>query len=136
MTVLNMNTLRRKSIESSELNKIRSVFLSVQVNEINKILDTLTEKIKIVETYSGSNSNKHTANLKNNPPLEKLDLYQTSLLFFYLNEVGVIKYKSSREIAPIVSQLTGHSEQNLRTEAFSKIIDVKRGLVGRKSSIK
>jgi hypothetical protein len=120
-----------KSIEEKELRKIKSALLWVQVNELTKILETIDSKINLVNSFSGGN--KKTMPIKRNiPPLEKLDLYQTSLLFFYLDEVGAIKYNSSREISPIVSQLTGHSEQNLRTEAFSKIIDIKRGLVGRK----
>lgn len=56
---------------------------------------------------------------------EKLDIYQTAILFHLLREAGVIINYSNADLAKFAHYLTGHSEQNLRTDkGFSNIFDV------------
>jgi hypothetical protein len=57
--------------------------------------------------------------------ISKLDKYQSALLFHFLREKGAINNLSDIALAQIVSLLTGHSEQNIRQDALTKIWDVK-----------
>jgi hypothetical protein len=49
-------------------------------------------------------------------PADALDIYQTALLFHYLKKHHGIYPHVAASLAKIVSILTGHSEQNLRTD--------------------
>lgn len=56
---------------------------------------------------------------------EKLDIYQTAILFHLLREAGVIINYSNADLAKFAHYLTGHSEQNLRTDkGFSNIFEI------------
>jgi hypothetical protein len=113
---------------------IANRILKIQLIEIQNIITFIQEKFEITKGFLESKRQVDKKN-KSKTPLDKLDRYQTALLFYYLNESGIIQYKSSNEIAPIVQSLTGHSAQNLQTEAFNKIFDVKTGKAGNKLKI-
>jgi hypothetical protein len=62
---------------------------------------------------------------KENSPTNALDIYQTALLFHYLKVHKLIGEQSAANLARIVAALTGHSEQNLRTEkGFGNIANI------------
>jgi hypothetical protein len=54
-----------------------------------------------------------------------LDIYQTALLFYYLKKYKAIIPLTYTSLAKLVGALTGHSEQNIRTEkGFGAIADI------------
>jgi hypothetical protein len=54
-----------------------------------------------------------------------LDIYQTALLFFYLKKHQAINPVNCNSLAKYVSALTGHSEQNIRTnKGFGAMGDI------------
>lgn len=67
------------------------------------------------------------SHLKVNSPkltLERLDRDQFALLFHYLETNGAILHHTSEDLATLAHYLSGHSQKNLRTEAFGKIRDI------------
>jgi len=123
-----------KPVNLAWMIRISNNLFQNQLHEIHNIILFLKEKIEIVKSFLET-IRQATKKNKFKKPLEKLDRYQTALLFFYLNEAGLIQYKSSNEIAPIVQSLTGHSAHNMQTKAFNKIPDVKKGQAGNKLKI-
>jgi len=59
-----------------------------------------------------------------------LSVAPPGLLFNYLQNAGAINEFSANTLGPFKSQLTGHSENTLRTEVLNNIIDVKKGNIG------
>lgn len=56
---------------------------------------------------------------------DKLDIYQTAILFHLLRETEIFINYSNADLAKFAHYLTGHSEQNLRTDkGFSNIYDI------------
>lgn len=56
---------------------------------------------------------------------DKLDIYQTAILFHLFREADVFINYSNTDLAKLAHYLTGHSEQNLRTDkGFSNIHDI------------
>ncbi len=62
---------------------------------------------------------------KQNIRIDRLDAYQSAILFYYLrNHKAIINYTDA-DLAEFVHYLTGHSEQNLRTKkGFGSIWDI------------
>lgn len=125
----------KKPVNHTYYSNTTNMLLRIQLIEIQNIIKFLQEKTEITKTFLETIRQVSKRN-KLKEPLKKLDRYQTALLFYYLNETGIIQYKSSNEIAPLVQSLTGHSAHNMQTEAFNKIINVKKGDAGNKIEVK
>jgi len=61
------------------------------------------------------------------PPavIKALDLYQTSILFDYLKGADAILPYDNKSLAKLLHHLTGHSEQNIRTNGLAHIHTIK-----------
>jgi hypothetical protein len=139
---LNHNNIRiiidsDKNISEHNKKHIIHSFLTIQKQVISNILFFLDSKIEILReigTYELNNvkSNKSTKKLE---PIDKMNKFQSALLFNYLQDNGAIHPMVPYKLAPLISQLTGHSEQKLRTEAFSNLVDVKKGKAGDKTQL-
>jgi len=116
--------------------RIISIFLEIQIDSIIRIEKYLESKIEFLEKHKFvSDSIDEKISGRKLIPIEKLDRYQTALIFSYLRDVGAIKDKSSNSISPIISRLTGHSENTLRNKGFDKIWQIKAGKEGNKTKL-
>ncbi len=114
---INLEFLKSDGISNSIIDKISEVFL-FQKNNIIKVLKhlkkaesdgSITRKIVLPEK---SMQNMRTPK----KVIETLDIYQTALFFYYLRKYkGILNYTDT-SLAKLVSTLTGHSDQNIRTE--------------------
>lgn len=122
----------RKIFESTLLID-KSKFLSIQLNVIERSLIYIKSKIdilKFIETSAGKKQVKTSAT-KKEEAIKALDIYQSALLFHYLGRSGaILPFNSNNKLAPLISELTGHSEQNLRTECLNQIVDIVKGMHG------
>jgi hypothetical protein len=127
-----------KNTSEYVLKSIIHSFLTIQKQSISDILFFLEAKIELLREIQGSElvNIKHKGKIKIPNPINTLNRYQSALLFYYLYEVGCIHLISANKLAPLISQLTGHSENTLRTEALNKIIDIKKGTVGDLTNIR
>jgi hypothetical protein len=95
----------------------------IQINPHYGKDQVLTGSIPVVINIDGSF--KLPEMVKDAGPV-KLDIYQSALLFDYLRESRIIQNYSNASLAKILSVLTGHSEQNLRTnKGFGAIAYIK-----------
>jgi hypothetical protein len=126
-----------KNISKFELKQILHSFLTIQKQSILDILFFLESKISLLREISNYESikSKSKGSIKRIEPIKNLNRFQIALLFDYLKAAGAIHVFSANTLAPIINQLTGHSENTLRTEALNKIIDIKKGKVGDKTQI-
>lgn len=123
---VDLNFLKSKGISNSIIDNISNIFL-YQKNNIIEILESIEEAEK---TDFGKNetqiSDELFAQLKT--PREAtgvLDIYQSALLFHYLRKYRGIMLHTEKSLARIVSALTGHSEQNIRTDkGFGSIANI------------
>lgn len=68
-----------------------------------------------------------TKSKKPNKPLTKFDLYETALIFSLMRDQGLILRLSNESLAELINYLTGHSNQNLRTEGLSNVDSILKG---------
>lgn len=111
-------------------------FVSAQkecLDQIITFLDSKKQTIELVIDQESKTSNKPSKGNNNHTPIEKLDKYQSALLFHYLKHAGATyDHLSYNKLAPLIHQLTGHSQNNLRTECLNQIQEIKMGDVGNK----
>lgn len=122
-----------KKIFESNLLKEKSKFLSIQLNIIERCLIHIKSKIDIVKFVVDSEGKKQSKVIRKTPEetIKKLDIYQSALLFNYLIKAGaILPFDSNNKLAPIISDLTGHSAQILRTECLNQIVDIVNGTQG------
>ena len=122
-----------KKIFESNLLKDKSEFLSVQLNIIERCLILIKSRIDIVKFVEDTEVKKQGKVVRKTPEetIKKLDIYQSALLFNYLIKAGaILQFDSNNKLAPLISDLTGHSAQILRTECLNKIIDIVKGAEG------
>lgn len=113
---IDLEFLKSDGISNSIIDSISEVFL-FQKNNIIKILKHLKDAESDssdtgeIDLPENSIQNMETPEKVN----EALDIYQTALLFDYLRRYkGILPYKDIG-LAKLVSTLTGHSDQNIRT---------------------
>lgn len=122
-----------KKIFESNLLKDKSEFLSIQLNIIERCLIYIKSKVDIVKFVVESEAKKKGKVVRQTPEetINKLDIYQSALLFSYLMKAGaILPFDSNNKLAPIISDLTGHSAQILRTECLNQIVDIVKGKQG------
>jgi hypothetical protein len=122
-----------KKIFESNLLKDKSEFLSVQLNIIERCLILIKSRIDIVKFVEDTEVKKQGKVVRKTPEetIKKLDIYQSALLFNYLIKAGaILPFDSNNKLAPIISDLTGHSAQILRTECLNQIVDIVKGTQG------
>ena len=61
------------------------------------------------------------------PMKPKFDIYETAILFEYLKEKEMIKNYPVETLSKMIHYLTGHSENTIRTKAFSQVGFLKDG---------
>lgn len=120
------------NISEYEFKNILHSFLIIQKQAISNILFFLESKIELLREIGNYEvvKAKTRGTTRKIEPIETLNKYQTALLFDYLKDTGAIHTFQANTLAPLISQLTGHSEHNIRTEALNKIIDIKKGSIG------
>ncbi len=132
-----------KEFETNSENEINDIleelaincFISVQKECLDQIISFLANKKNAIEiSFEQGNSTSYKSPPGNvdNSKIEKLDRSQTALLYDYLKNVGVIKDLSSNKLAPLISELTGFSKKNLRTDGLDKIWEIKSGKIANK----
>jgi len=107
-------------------------FYKTQNETINKILEFIEMKLKILNVgeHNAKEATKRIPPSRSNNKTEKLDRYQTALLFHYLEELEVINKNSYITQAEIINRLTGISAQKLRSDGLNKIWEIKSGALG------
>lgn len=126
-----------KNISEHNVKHIIHSFLIIQKQAIGNILFFLESKISLLREIGEYEfaAKKTSKSIKRLVPIKNLNRFQTGLLFNYLQNVGAINEFSANTLGPLISQLTGHSENTLRTEVLSNITDVKKGIIGDKTQI-
>ncbi len=115
-----------------------SKYLKHQMSVLDRILPYVDEKLAVLNAETNQPSSMKLLSTKKKrefPPIEKYDRYEIGLIFHYLAELGVIHRLSANTLAPILSELTGHSAQKLREDCLGidKAIAVLKGEKGNKT---
>jgi len=109
--------LRKWLYEIKEAWKVNPNYIPQQIENISNTQN----KPRIFELPEGFKLIEKGINEK----IERLDIYQSALLFHYLKESNAIIHYSDNSLAKFVHYLTGHSEQNLRRDkGFGVIWDI------------
>ena len=128
-----------RSISFLEIEMHISEFLTHQKAVLDKAILFLDTKLEILEKTSNSGHILDEQKSRNRkvPAIEKYDRYEIGLIFHYLTEAGVIHRLSANTLAPILSELTGHSAQNLRADCLdvANAIDIIKGTKGNKHQL-
>ena len=123
---IDLSFSKSEGISSLIIENISSLFLFIK----KQILETLENIDKIEKIGFDRKDIEVPEELFSNisspyGPAGVLDIYQTALLFYYLKKYKGINPLSAESLARLVSALTGHSFQNIRTShGFGAIADI------------
>lgn len=128
---------QEQSVDLGEVDFFLQSAYKIQKDTIAQILLFLKEKLKMLELFKDQTTSKSNPDkTSNKKALERLDRYQTALVFDYLAKAGIIHSHSYNIISKLVSQLTGHSQKTFRSLCFNQIWQIKSGQQGNKIEIK
>ena len=114
---IDQSFLKSEGLNDKILENISSFFLFIK--------NSAVETLEYIEKIENQDSTQKEIDLsedifseikKPTLPVDALDIYQTALLFHFLKKHHGVHPFNDSNLAKIVSILTGHSEQNIRTD--------------------